>query len=183
MDRARLPARIAAAGLLLACAALPGCVERRIFITSDPPGALVHMNDVEVGRTPLEVDFVYFGKYDIRVEKDGYETLLTSAGVNLNVHDYPGVDLVAEAWPHRFKSHARWHFTLEEATTDPDELIARAATLRRQLSGAPAAPAPAGESAPAQEPIVIDELSEFERRDREPLPPPEEPLPEPPSRR
>lgn len=182
MDRVSPPARIAAAALAL-CAGLSGCVERRIFITSDPPGALVHLNDVEVGRTPLEVDFVYFGKYDVRVEKDGYETLLTSASANLKPHDYPGVDLVAEALPTRFRSHARWHFTLDAATTDPDALIARAATLRQRLTGAPPAPATTGDAPPAQEPIVIDEASEFERRDREPLPPPEEPLPEPPARR
>lgn len=176
MDRVTPPLRCAATAALVC--ALAGCVERRIFITSDPPGADVTLNDLAVGRTPLEVDFVYFGKYDIRVAKPGYETLLTSGWVNMKPHDLPGLDLVAEALPHRFRTHAQWHFTLREASTDPDELIARAAALRDQLGGAPA---PAVE-APEQEPIVIDELSEIERREGAVPEPPVEPPAEPPGR-
>jgi len=177
MDRIRTTARTTAAITLVA--ALTGCVERRLFITSDPPGALVHLNDVEVGRTPLEVDFVYFGAYDIRVEKEGYDPLLTTAKVAPKFHDLPGVDLVAEAWPARFKTHKSWHFTLTEAQTDPDALMARAASLRDRLGGAPTTEADRPD-APAQEPIVIDELSEIEdparpSPDARPQPPTEEP--------
>src|SRR3954453_16159500 len=54
---------------LLAAAALglTGCVERKITIGSDPPGAILLLNDVEVGRTPVTVPFTTYGDYDIRL--------------------------------------------------------------------------------------------------------------------
>lgn len=61
------------AGRLLAMACMlasVGCVERTITITSEPSGALVHLNDEEVGRTPLTVPFTFYGVYDVRLEMD-----------------------------------------------------------------------------------------------------------------
>ncbi len=46
---------------------LTGCVERTISISSEPSGALVHLNDEEVGRTPLTVPFTFYGTYSVRV--------------------------------------------------------------------------------------------------------------------
>src|SRR5689334_12153842 len=55
-----------------------GCVRRTLSITSDPPGALLWLNGREVGRTPVDVDFIYYGVYDVQLVKDGYEPLLSS---------------------------------------------------------------------------------------------------------
>jgi hypothetical protein len=52
-----------------------GCVQRRMTIRSDPPGALVYVDDYEIGNTPVSTDFVYYGTRKIRLVKDGYETL------------------------------------------------------------------------------------------------------------
>ena len=49
-----------------------GCVKRTISISSNPSGALVWVNDREVGRTPVEFEFLYYGEYDLRLERDGY---------------------------------------------------------------------------------------------------------------
>jgi hypothetical protein len=57
---------------VLACASLlAGCLERTITITSDPTGALVHLNDAEVGRTPVTVPFTFYGNYTVRLEHPG----------------------------------------------------------------------------------------------------------------
>ncbi|MEX0776779.1 MAG: PEGA domain-containing protein [Phycisphaeraceae bacterium] len=56
--------------LTIVSIALAGCVERTISITSEPSGALVHLNDEEVGRTPLIVPFTFYGVYDVRVEHE-----------------------------------------------------------------------------------------------------------------
>lgn len=56
-----------------AAVSLAGCVERTISITSDPSGALVFLNDEEIGRTPCEASFLHYGTYDVRIVKDGYE--------------------------------------------------------------------------------------------------------------
>ena len=34
---------------------LTGCVQRTITVNSDPQGALVYLNDIEIGRTPVTV--------------------------------------------------------------------------------------------------------------------------------
>ena len=49
-----------------------GCLERTVTITSDPEGALVTLNDQQIGRTPVETGFRYFGVYDVRLELEGY---------------------------------------------------------------------------------------------------------------
>ena len=50
---------------------LCGCQQRTIRVTSEPSGAVAYLNDVEVGRTPVEVDFTWFGTYEVRLEKEG----------------------------------------------------------------------------------------------------------------
>lgn len=76
-----------------------GCAERRLAISSEPPGATVWVNDVEVGRTPVEVNFTHFGVYDVRLRLDGYEPIVTSAEAEAPWYEFVGADLVTEAVP------------------------------------------------------------------------------------
>lgn len=46
---------------LLLALPLAGCVERKFLVRSDPPGALVRINGVPAGRTPLEIPFIHYG--------------------------------------------------------------------------------------------------------------------------
>lgn len=122
---------------------LAGCVERRMVITSDPTGALVMLNDVEVGETPCEVDFTYFGVYDVRLKKDGFEPLATQAEAKAPFHEWPVVDLVALAIPLKKSTKVEWHFVLEPAAEDRASLLERAEDLRgRMAESAPPDPAP-----------------------------------------
>lgn len=120
---------------------LPGCVKRTITITSDPEGALVWLNDREVGRTPLDVEFLHYGTYDVRLVKDGYEPLLTSGKAPPPLWDHVGVDLLAELYPGGLHADIRWHYELQPSDHDPDALLIRATELRRQID--PEAPTPA----------------------------------------
>lgn len=121
---------VAMAGLLLA-----GCVERRISITSEPAGALVHLNDQEVGRTPLTVPFTWYGTYDVRLEADGYQPLWTEAKAKQPLWDLPGPDLIAEAIPDA-KSEIKWHFVMEpKGEIDSDAVRARAIRMRNAVTG------------------------------------------------
>jgi hypothetical protein len=62
-----------AVGMLLLTSV--GCTQRRVTIRSNPPGALVFIDDYEIGTTPVSTDFTYYGTRKIRLVKDGYETL------------------------------------------------------------------------------------------------------------
>jgi hypothetical protein len=126
----RLQARgLALCGLAFAACAV-GCVDRRIHITSDPSGAAVILNDAEVGVTPCEVNFTYFGTYDVRLHKAGYEPLVTRAKAEAPFHEWPGVDLAAAAVPVTKRTRIDWHFTMTPEVVDDAGLLSRATELR-----------------------------------------------------
>ncbi|MFM9957762.1 MAG: PEGA domain-containing protein [Phycisphaerales bacterium] len=117
-----------------ALALLSGCQDRRLFITSEPAGARVILNDAEVGTTPCEVNFTYFGVYDVRLRKDGFEPLVTTAKAEAPVHEWPGVDLAAMAVPVEKKTRIEWHFTLSPEVIDDAALLSRAAEMHGRAS-------------------------------------------------
>lgn len=130
--------------LLSVAVTLGGCVERRIEITSEPSGALVYVNDQQVGRTPTEAAFLFHGVYDVRVELEGYEPLRTEAATDAPFYEYAPLDLVAEALPTRIENVQRWHFVLEpslerslpKAVLEAG-LLERAGEMRGQLAAIP----------------------------------------------
>ncbi len=126
-----LPAALAVVGVVLG-----GCMTRTIEITSEPSGALVTLNGVEVGRTPVRADFTYYGVYDVLLTREGCEPLRTKARARAPVYELPPLDLAANAVPGATNT-VRWHFTLGEAleTREPREameqgLLERARALR-----------------------------------------------------
>ncbi len=111
-----------------------GCVRRTIMITSEPPGVLIWVNDREVGRTPIDVGFEYYGVYDVRLELAGYEPMMTSGKASAPWWDGVGADFFAELVPTDLHSEVRWHYVLMPLTEDRDALIERATQLRLDLS-------------------------------------------------
>jgi hypothetical protein len=59
--------RLTVAALTVLMLGMGGCVERKLVINSDPPGAPVWVDEVFVGATPLEHPFVHYGSRRIRV--------------------------------------------------------------------------------------------------------------------
>lgn len=122
---------------------LGGCLERTVSITSEPAGALVILNDEEIGRTPVETGFRYFGVYDVRLQREGFEPIVTEKEAVAPIWEYPGLDLLAIAAPWRVKTHLEWHFDLEavpepgtpEAEQSEQELFDRARSLRAASRG------------------------------------------------
>ena len=110
-----------------------GCVRRTIEISSTPPDALVWVNSREVGRTPVTFEFTFDGVYDVRLRRDGYAPLVTSASTDPPLWDLPGIDFLAEITPLEFKRTVHWHFDLEPIEIDPAARIERANHLRAQL--------------------------------------------------
>lgn len=101
-------------GLFIVCVlALPGCLERRMTITTEPPGATATVNGVEIGRTPVSASFVYYGRYDLELQREGCEPVRTSARASAPIYEYPPVDLVASALPTTISTEVKWHYKLE----------------------------------------------------------------------
>src|SRR5215471_15531012 len=80
------------AGLPVCSFVLPGCLERTITITSEPPDAIVWLNDVEVGRTPLKTGFTFYGDYDVRLRKEGYEPVQTHRETDTPIYEFAPID-------------------------------------------------------------------------------------------
>lgn len=120
----------AVALVLIVMVALTGCVRRTISITTEPEGALVWLNDREVGRTPVEIEFDHYGTYDVRLEHRGYEPVMTSGKASPPWWDNVGLDLVAELTPADIESRIEWHYELRPIDDDREALLERARELR-----------------------------------------------------
>jgi hypothetical protein len=149
--RVRTSASLLTLALLAAACCSGGCLKRTISVTTEPPGALVWINDVEVGRTPLEMDFTFYGTYDVRLRREGYEPIIASAKADTPIQEQPGIDLLAEAMPVRFHNIVRWHWVLaplaDQGPSGEQDLLTRAAELRARIPAKP-------ETAPAASPAT-----------------------------
>ena len=147
-------------GLAFIAALLTGCVERTIKITSEPPGALVYLNDEEVGRTPCRTEFTYYGTYDVRLVLDGYEPYLGPGEMDTPIHQWPAIDLVAEILPMKFSDTVEWHFDLRQVNDDPAAMLDRALQLRARMHERDA------EAEPTSDAKSDEEASEMEKVDQ-----------------
>jgi len=145
---------LSALSLTFLTVAQAACVRRTIFITSEPSGALVHLNHQEVGRTPVEVDFLYYGDYDVRLEHREAEPLVTHAEAKPPWWDTIPLDLAAEALPGERHVRLHWHYDLEAPAADADALVDRARELRSRIAEDPEAPADASPDTDEDQPGV-----------------------------
>ena len=112
-------------------AALGGCVEREMTITTDPPGALVFVSDKEIGRSPVSQRFLWYGDYDIILRLKGYKTLKTHANLRPPIYEIPPLDLLSAIAPWTYYDRRYLHFEMEKLVIPgDDELIRRAKALR-----------------------------------------------------
>ena len=114
---------------------LSGCVERRLTIDTAPQGALVVLNDEEIGESPVSVSFNWYGDYNVRVSKEGFETLKTHRKLQGPWYDKFPFDFFAQILnPKKILDSYEWMFELapkEQPTRD--ELIENAENLKEQL--------------------------------------------------
>jgi len=93
-----------------------GCVDRRMTILSDPPGALVRVNGYDLGAAPVDVPsdkFVYYGHYEIELIKDNYEPLRVRQAVPPPWYERFPLDFISENLvPWRIKDHRIYSYTL-----------------------------------------------------------------------
>jgi len=113
---------------------LTGCVERRLTIVTEPSEAVVWLNDEEIGVTPVTVGFNWYGDYNVRIEKPGYEILNTHRLLERPMHDRFPMDFFAEVlWPKQIEDAYTWDFQLQPyQAADPAELIESAHQMQQR---------------------------------------------------
>jgi len=112
-----------------------GCVERQLTINTEPQGALVALNDEEIGTAPVTVSFNWYGDYNVRISKPGYETLKTHRKLKGPWYDKFPFDFFAQILtPKRIVDSYEWTFTLApKQYPTRQELIQNAEKLKKQL--------------------------------------------------
>lgn len=120
--------------VLGAIAIIGGCVERQLTINTVPTGGVVILNDEEIGESPVTVSFQWYGDYNVRVSKAGYETLKTHRELNRPWYDLFPFDFFAQVlWPGTIRDHYEWTFDLEEyQEPSREKLIEKATDFKKQ---------------------------------------------------
>jgi hypothetical protein len=175
----RAPTRYLLLLTVLGSVLLPssGCVRRRLNVRTNPPGALVYVDNQQIGTTPCSVDFVYYGTREIRLVKPGFETLTVNQPIPTPWYEYPGIDFISENLvPTKIRDNRTVTYNLAPQVIVPTaELIDRANLLRQDalqypvtqagatvpMGPAPSAPivVPAPFPAPPPGPVVAPPAS------------------------
>lgn len=136
-------------------AALCGCVQRRMVIRTNPPGAAVYVdgNPNPIGTTPVARNYTYYGVREFRLVKDGYETKVVKQPISPPWYEYFGIDFISENLvPGEIRDYRTFDYQLEpQKVTPSDQLLRQAEALRQQSRSAlapPVAVAPTAGAAP-----------------------------------
>lgn len=165
-DRCVIGVRMLGVMLALAFAAdARGTVRRRLNVNSNPPGALVYVDNQQIGTTPCSVDFTYYGTREIRLIKPGFETLTVNQPIPPPWYQYVPLDFVSENLvATKIRDNRTVTYSLAPQLVIPtQELVGRANQLRQdtlQLPGVPAigvpiAPGPAPAVAAPPAPVML----------------------------
>ncbi len=71
-------------------------VRRRLTIRSNPEGALVYVDDQQIGATPVSVSFTYYGTRKIQLIKDGFKTVTLRQTFSPPWYQIPPLDFFSE---------------------------------------------------------------------------------------
>lgn len=118
---------------ILVFGALPGCIEQRYLVESEPP-ALVLVNGQPIGVTPVDNYFTYYGTYDITLVKDGYQTKTIKQRITMPWFEYPGIDFFTEnLYPGKIEDVRRFRYCMEPLIqVQTDDLLKQADQLRER---------------------------------------------------
>jgi hypothetical protein len=146
---------------LLFCTLNIGCVQRRMTVRTNPPGALLYVDDYEIGTTPVSLPFTYYGTRKIRLVKDGYETLTVMQPIPAPWYEFFPMDFVSENFvPGQIRDQRTLDFQLRpQAVVPTEQLLSRAEGLRRGIhtatgTGGPAPIGPSGVPPPGGVEVV-----------------------------
>lgn len=120
--------------VLMLCVA-PGCVRRRLLVRSNPPGAMVYVDNKPIGTTPCSTTFVYYGTREIRLVKPGFETLVVNQPIPAPWYELPPLDFVSENLvPREIQDYRTLTYNLQPQVIKPSEQLLGDAEQLRQYA-------------------------------------------------
>ncbi len=77
-----------------------GCVERRLLVRSDPPGAAIYVDGAYLGEAPVELPFDTYGTRTVLARRPGYTPVRRLVALDPPWYQYFPFDLVTDLlWP------------------------------------------------------------------------------------
>ena len=130
--------------IVMICFCFSGCVRRRMTVRSNPPGAMLYIDDQQIGQTPVATDFIYYGTRKIKLVKDGFETMTTYQTISPPWYQIPPLDFLSENLaPREIRDERVLQFNLQPQRVVPTaELLGRATGLRQSSIEGMIAPTP-----------------------------------------
>jgi hypothetical protein len=137
--------------LLALCLLFPaaGCaVQRELVVTSDPPGAIVRLDETIVGTTPYRNTFQDYGSRRLTLYRSGYRTTSEVVKISPPWYAYFPLDFISEVLiPVGWRDTHEFSFRLEPETgpaVEPDigPVLERAQRLRHAGPEGPEPPKP-----------------------------------------
>ena len=107
-------------------------MRRRLTIRSNPPGALVFVDDQAIGVTPVSTSYTHYGTRKIQIFKDGFDTVTAKQRFPKPWYQYPVIEFFAEnLWPLEIRDERYVDFEMVPQQMVPNEkLLERAESLR-----------------------------------------------------
>ncbi len=128
------PSAVACLALLLPA----GCTDRFISLRTEPPDAVAYLDGKEVGHTPCEVPFTWYGDRELVLQKDGFRTTSQILEISAPWWQWPIFDVLTDILlPFRFTDRHEFTIVLAPRSQDPKELEEvrkRAEELRRRAA-------------------------------------------------
>jgi len=121
-------------GLIILSLLMAGCAEHRILITSEPAGAKISLDGQDKGITPLSVPFTFYGKREVILEKDGYQTYKSIIPISPPIFQIFPFDIMMLLIPYPFVDNHSFYFILEkQGKTDIKKSLERMERLKDHL--------------------------------------------------
>ncbi|MBI2093919.1 MAG: PEGA domain-containing protein [Candidatus Omnitrophica bacterium] len=91
---------------------MTGCVYRSLTIRTEPPGAMVYVNDQLKGESPVKYDFLWYGWHRVMVRKEGFERVEDRKLLRSPAYLWIPLDLIMELVPFPIRDNRSWSYTL-----------------------------------------------------------------------
>lgn len=148
--------KLAVFAVVVIVIAVAGCVKKSIGVRTDPPGATIFLDGLEVGTSPLERSpFDFYGTREIMVVKSGYVIERRLVEIEQPWFTYFPFDVVSELLlPYNIQDRHHYYFMLEPMPPVDREVVLRNAEQTRAIGIARIAAAREGTTYKPRESVI-----------------------------